>query len=69
MSSDIRYTYTVYTLQASRQRNVSMERLAVYVYLSRDVWLILEFKNGGMLSINIVKARATFSGFDKTRYI
>jgi hypothetical protein len=46
-----------------------MERLAVYVYLSRDVWLILEFKNGGMLSINIVKARATFSGFDKTRYI
>jgi hypothetical protein len=42
-----------------------MEWLAVYVYLSRDVCLILEFKNGGMLSINIVKARATFSGFDK----
>jgi len=49
--------------------SVSMEWLAVYVYLSRDVWLILEFKNGGMLSINIVKARATFRGFDKTRYI
>jgi hypothetical protein len=43
-----------------------MEWLAVYVYLSRDVWLILEFKNSGMLSINNVKARATFSGFDKT---
>jgi hypothetical protein len=49
--------------------NVSKEWLAVYVYLSRDVWLILEFKNGGMLSINTVKARATFRGFDKSRCI
>lgn len=49
--------------------SVSMEWLAVYVYLSRDVWLILEFKNGGILSINIVKARATFRDFDKTCYI
>jgi hypothetical protein len=46
-----------------------MEWLAVYVYLSRDVWLILEFKNGGMFSINIVNAPATFRGFDKPRYI
>ena len=49
--------------------SVSMEKLAVYVYPSRDVWLILEFKNSGMLSINSVKARATFSGSHKTRCI
>jgi hypothetical protein len=43
--------------------------LAVYVDLSCDVWLILEFQNGGMFSINIVQERATFRGFDKPRYV
>jgi hypothetical protein len=45
-----------------------MEWLAVHVYTSRDVWLLLEFRNGGVFSINAVKARATFRGFDTPCY-